>query len=71
MYSYVNVMNVHCTFSFLRTFKEGLIKKRLHFKPLISSFSLIFIFLLNISVSCMPPHVYGHILFGNPNDNGI
>ncbi len=46
-------------------------KKKLRFKSLISSFILIFMFVLNISINCTPIYVYGHALFGNTNNNGI
>jgi len=70
MYSYVNAMNICFSLSFLQIFKERLMNKRLRFKPLRSLF-FIFIFMSNIFIDHMPRDVYGHFLFGNPNDNSI
>ena len=71
MYSCSNTKNIYFISAFLRIFRERLVNKRLRFKPLISSFFLIFMFLLYISVNCTPATVDGHALFGNLNNNGI
>ena len=71
MYSYANAMNICFSLSFLQIFGERLMNKRLRFKPLLSSFFLIFIFMSNVFINHMPRDVYGHFLFGNPNDNAI
>ncbi len=70
MFSYFNAMIIYFISSFLRIFRVRM-NKRLHFKSLISSFFLIFMFVSNISINCMSTYVYGHVLFGNPNDTGI